>query len=70
MAHLGCTASSPAPCPLPLPPPRPRRDQPLTLLGARIRRRVLTIHDDTGERVGFARVEDCEELADAWKEAE
>lgn len=40
------------------------------LLGARIRRKVLTIHDDTDGRVGFAPVEDCEDLAMAWQQAE
>ena len=41
----------------------------MALLGSRIRRRVLTIHDDTGARVGFSNVDDCTELAKAWEAA-
>lgn len=38
-------------------------------MGSRIRRGVLTVHDDVNERVGFARVEDCNTLAMQWEEA-
>lgn len=36
------------------------------LLGSRVRQNVLTLHDDTNEAVGFAEVEDCTRLAQAW----
>lgn len=38
-------------------------------MGSRIRRGVLTVHDDVNARVGFARVEDCNQLASQWEEA-
>lgn len=44
-----------------------RRDTPLSLLGARIRRSVLTIHDDSNARIGFANVDNCESLAQEWE---
>ena len=39
------------------------------LMGSRVRRGVLTVHDDLNGRVGFARVEDCDTLAAAWEAA-
>ena len=60
----------------PLPPPTHRRPQStppslsgLTLLGSRIRQGVLTLHDDTNKRVGFAEVGDCTGLAERWAAA-
>lgn len=41
----------------------------LTLIGSRIRQNVLTLHDDTNERVGFAQVGDCTALAERWSDA-
>lgn len=41
----------------------------LTLLGSRIRQGVLTLHDDTNKRVGFAEVGDCTALAERWAAA-
>lgn len=41
----------------------------LTLIGSRVRQNVLTLHDDTSERVGFAQVGDCTALAERWAEA-
>lgn len=53
-----------------VPPRRPESTPPelasLVLLGSRVRQNVLTLHDDAGERVGFAQVEDCTQLAAAW----
>ena len=38
----------------------------LVLLGSRVRQNVLTLHDDTNERIGFAQIEDCSRLAAQW----
>jgi len=34
-----------------------------------VRQNVLTLHDDTNERVGFAQVGDCTALAEQWSDA-